>query len=350
MGRPPGACARAMLVAVLLGWAGMVIPPAAGSTAPEPRVIAVQGHLELDVLIEVEVENLGQWVRDNPGRSLVPWLDGLPIAGLEPRAVDLRAQRLIFHLSTTPGSRDNWRLLLGAPEGLRRPVTFSVGPAEGPPFPSAFDRHNPLPLTVISPVYGVVAAAVVLVALLVLVHLARNTRLIRRSGPRTGEGALPAYDLARFQMAFWFFLVFAGWTSIWLVTDDPNAINASILALMGISAGTALGDAVIDAGDRQHTVAAAPRSPASRGFLVDLVSDEGGCRLDRFQSVAFTAALGMVFCSEAYNHLDMPVFSPSLLALMGLSSGTYLGFRLPGRAHPGAPPPPPPPPPQGEPP
>ena len=47
-------------------------------------------------------------------------------------------------------------------------------------------------------------------------------------------------------MAFWFFLVFASYTAIWLITDALDTITASLLALMGISAGTALGEAMID--------------------------------------------------------------------------------------------------------
>src|SRR6185437_12184068 len=45
-----------------------------------------------------------------------------------------------------------------------------------------------------------------------------------------------------------FFLLYASYMSIWLITSALDTITASLLALMGISAGTALGEALIDNG------------------------------------------------------------------------------------------------------
>src|SRR5688572_4369116 len=49
-------------------------------------------------------------------------------------------------------------------------------------------------------------------------------------------------------MAFWFFLIYASYVAIWLVTSALDTITTSLLTLMGISAGTALGEALIDTG------------------------------------------------------------------------------------------------------
>ncbi|HKV39453.1 MAG TPA: hypothetical protein VJX67_09585, partial [Blastocatellia bacterium] len=38
---------------------------------------------------------------------------------------------------------------------------------------------------------------------------------------------------------------------------------------------------------------------------------------------------GVIFCVEVYKNLSMPQFDPTLLALMGISAGTYLGFKFP---------------------
>src|SRR4029450_7352532 len=64
--------------------------------------------------------------------------------------------------------------------------------------------------------------------------------------PRRPDGQRP-YSLARGQMAFWFFLVIASYFFLWIVTGDMNTLNSSVLALIGISAGTALGSAFVDA-------------------------------------------------------------------------------------------------------
>jgi hypothetical protein len=70
----------------------------------------------------------------------------------------------------------------------------------------------------------------------------------------------------------------------------------------------------------------------SQGFWRDLVTDDrGAVALDRFQIVAWTAILGGVFLQSVIWDLSMPEFSATTLALMGISSGTYIGFKLPGR-------------------
>jgi hypothetical protein len=43
----------------------------------------------------------------------------------------------------------------------------------------------------------------------------------------------------------------------------------------------------------------------------------------------WTLVLGVIFCVSVYNSLEMPEFSATLLGLMGISSGTYLGFKVP---------------------
>jgi hypothetical protein len=49
----------------------------------------------------------------------------------------------------------------------------------------------------------------------------------------------------------------------------------------------------------------------------------------RVQIFAWTIALGIIFVSFVYNNLAMPEFSATLLGLMGISSGPYIGFKFP---------------------
>jgi hypothetical protein len=69
--------------------------------------------------------------------------------------------------------------------------------------------------------------------------------------------------------------------------------------------------------------------PASEGFRRDLITDVNGISFHRFQMVVWTLVLGVLFCAGVYSALAMPQFSGTLLALMGISSGTYLGFKIP---------------------
>jgi hypothetical protein len=137
-------------------------------------------------------------------------------------------------------------------------------------------------------------------------------------------------------MAFWSFLVIAAYVFIWLITEELDTITGSVLALLGIGSSTALGANLIDAGKAGAAPAGAgsvapppAAAAASRGFLRDVLSDDQGISLYRFQLFAWTLVLGVIFIASVYNGLQMPQFNPTLLGLMGISSGTYLGFKVP---------------------
>ena len=355
-----------------------------------PKVVRVTGTIQADDLIEVYVEHLRGWVAaGNDPNKLIPYINGMALAGNYSDGIHLDRDRtsdlasLHFHLRITPENKERWVDLLGASTGIRRPVSFSVGLLEKhSPFDTVFDDGNSLPLVVVDPPYGAIALLVVAGMLIAFIRLARNTNLIRETAVGMDDGALRPYNLGRTQMAFWFLLVCASYIVIWLVTGALDTITASLLALMGISAGTALGEAMIDA-DKvdakaekiialnaqkqaiEQGLAEAPAIPGagdalqledartrqlqigqqlrgltqtgtgsgtaarSRGFIRDILSGGADYSLHRFQIVVWTIVLGIMFLSSVYNNLTMPEFSATLLGLMGLSSGTYIGFKFP---------------------
>ena len=65
------------------------------------------------------------------------------------------------------------------------------------------------------------------------------------------------------------------------------------------------------------------------GFLRDILSDDGGVSFHRFQMLVWTLTLGVFFMTSVLGVLAMPNFSGTLLGLLGLSAGTYLGFKIP---------------------
>jgi hypothetical protein len=67
----------------------------------------------------------------------------------------------------------------------------------------------------------------------------------------------------------------------------------------------------------------------SKNVIEDLISDANGISLHRFQIFVWTIVLGVVFIGSVIRELTMPEFGATLLALMGISSGTYLGFKFP---------------------
>lgn len=395
-----------LILLVLIGRASLTAQTPAASPPPspqpsvspaptpiEPKVIAVEGNLELDDIVRVEITGLKEWAEENDPSKLVPYINGLGIRGNYPEEIHLSKNHLHFHLEITPENKQVWTDLLGEPHEARKAVSFSVGLENDSPFDSEIDSNHPMLLTVISRVYGVIALVVVVLTLIMLIWLARNTNLIRDGGSRV-PGKLRPYNLGRAQMAFWFFLVYASYITIWLITDALDTITASLLALMGISAGTALSEAMIDSGkldaneDQLQSLSAekqsleqtipelqgqidalnarADLSPedtsnrdslnkqaqdtrarlalinqqlqqltpsddagVSKNFLRDILSDGSGYSFYRFQIFAWTLVLGIIFVSSVYNNLTMPEFSATLLGLMGISSGTYIGFKFP---------------------
>lgn len=369
-------------------------PTPSGTPAdPQPRVEVVEGNLELDDIITLHVTDLHLWAEANDPTKLVPYLNGRAIKGNYPEEIHLSYAgdaksigHVVFHLEITPENKGVWIDLLGEPSRLRKPVTVSLGLEDGSPFDSVYAKGKPLTLTVISPIYGLVALVVILFTLVLLLWLAGKTNIIREPGPPPAPGKRRPYNLGRAQMAFWFFLIYASYMTIWLITSALDTITSSLLALMGISAGTALGEAMIDTSkdtaqtnqtqdltaeklaleqsitetqaqidattdpstrdtltkqltdnrtrlgqieQQLRTLSAQEPAKVSSGFLRDILSDSSGYSFHRFQIFAWTIVLGIIFISSVYNSLTMPEFSTTLLGLMGLSAGTYIGFKFP---------------------
>ena len=171
------------------------------SPAIEPKVTGVEGNLELDDLIRVEVDHLKEWAEKNDASKLVPYLNGLAIHGNYPLEIHPSQNHLQFHLQNTAENRKVWIDLLGEPHGIRKQVAFSVGLDHQSPFDTVFDQTHPVLLTVINPPYGLVALVVVLVTLIILVLLSVRTNLVRNGGVSPVPGKLRPYNLGRVQMA-----------------------------------------------------------------------------------------------------------------------------------------------------
>lgn len=340
-------------------------PESAPGTNAVPGVLSVTGRLQLGRSITVGLDGLETWVRaGNTAHRLLLFLDGRPSTGDYPEAVDPAAGEVRYHLAITADNRELWEDILRRPTYTRK-LKVSVGLDADTPFPTQVSGARAATLHIVAFPWGLISLAVIGGVLAALLYLARHTDLIRDAGPPAAPGTRKPYSLARTQMALWFYLIFSGYLVIWLVTKDLNTITQSLLALMGISAGTALGGTVIDNQKRDAATAqlaqlaaagnepTAPQPSASsppaippppdrirqlqsrldpgisQGFLRDILSDGDGFNLHRFQILAWNIALAVIFVASTYNSLRMPEFSATLLGLMGISAGTYLGFKVP---------------------
>jgi len=231
----------------------------------------------------------------------------------------------------------------------------------------------------------------IVIAIIAFAFLAYYSDIIRETGDQPEEGR-KRYSLARTQMAWWSLIVLFSYSFIWWLTSDLTVLTSSVLALMGISMGTGLGSAVVDSSRRseqekrlsnmeedkdkvdaelmrleaEKTIvdakvdaeSAAPAkeqdfalkkakrdqlssdidelriklAPASSTNIVqDILSDDYGVSFHRFQIFAWTIVLTFIFVKTVWDGLAMPDFDATLLGLMGLSGGTYIGFKMPNQ-------------------
>ena len=212
-----------------------------------------------------------------------------------------------------------------------------------------------------------------------IVWLGGSTDMLRDAEPTDFGGAKPPgsnakyrrpYSLAQTQMAWWFGIILASFVYLKLVGIDTNAIltTPQPLILMGIGIGTALGAAVIEQtksktdqtpSDQLSTLDEfksvlkqlddlPPGSPvpasltaqrdklakalASESFFRDILTDVDGVCLHRFQALAWTVVIGVFFLFGVVAQNALPNLGDYLLAVLGISGGTYLGFKDSGTA------------------
>ncbi len=335
---------------------------------------------ELDRQITVVVKGLQSWMKatGKTPRDLRLYLAGQKLSEESPTLASSEHEYLDFHLELHPNDRNAWvQILYEARQASERKIPLSVGYKDTV---QVADSDVELALFVY-PHYTPYIVALMILLLVVTLVLSIRTDLLRDgTNPPSPPARLP-YNLGRVQMAFWFYLVVAAYLYVWLVTGEYNTLTNSVLGLIGISAGTGLAAVFVDkqkAGDIvekraqletqisaltariNEITAAAPESgsqldqelqekknklievqaelahaapplPAaiSRGFIKDILSSGEGVGFHRFQMAGWTLVLGIIFVRSVYRELTMPEFDTSLLGLMGLSSGTYIGFKFP---------------------
>jgi len=326
-------------------------------------------------------------------QQIALYIEGREIKGLVPESgaptiADDNAEpgTLHYHLQRSGGSDEHWADLLGFSHNsdefkLHRDVEVSVGlPGEYPIKSDVKDFH--LVRVRFYPLLGWVALFLLLGFF--LWRLARESDFLRDRRPVLWKQRKP-YSLSLTQAAWWFVLVIVAFVFIWLVTGQYD-LSTSVLVLLGIGFGTALGANVIGlnksvtpadgqggnnelsslliakdaletelsklesdtnaAGQAERPALATQlaarkeaynaliakirqKFPEALGwghvnFHTDLVSDSHGVNFHRFQMIVWTIVLGFIFVHSVLSRLSMPQFSTTLLTLMGISSGTYL--------------------------
>ena len=278
--------------------------------------------------IKLRVRNLKDWIdQKNSPSNLVLFLNGRQLAKTYPAAIEAaydpahpELSELLFKLQRTPETDQTWDDLIVQErnqrglflKGVSRKVRPSVGLEGGTSAQSSAEFEMVLlPLG-----WEYVCIAFLCVTLAGVLVLGRKTSLLRdyAGGP---------FSLARTQMAVWTWLLLNAYFFLFIMTWDPAVdIPTSILGLLGISSTTYLAAVLVD----QNNTAKA----SSQGFWKDICGgSSNNIELHRLQIIAWTVVLAFVFVVRIFTKLSIPDFNPTLLGLLGMSAGTYVGFKFP---------------------
>jgi hypothetical protein len=187
----------------------------------------------------------------------------------------------------------------------------------------------------------------VLVTLIIFVCLARWTSLLRdeisdskefidnqqqqqvkQGKPVSNERP---FSLSKVQLGIWTMVISSSYIYLSLFKGDcgETDINKTALILFGIFSGTAVSSKIIDKREIKDQRPRHQNTP-SGGFFTDILSDDLGISIHRFQHVVWTLVGVMVYLykiGEIKTGCVLPDLSDTLLTLMGISSATFLAIR-----------------------
>jgi preprotein translocase subunit SecG len=139
------------------------------------------------------------------------------------------------------------------------------------------------------------------------------------------------FSITKVQFGVWTVIISSSYIYLSLLKGDcsEGPINKTALVLMGIFAGTAVASTIIDKNEINDNRLRHQNAP-SEGFFIDILSDDNGISLHRFQSFTWTIIAMTIYLYKVYkvpSGCVLPELSDTLLALTGISSATYLVMR-----------------------
>ncbi|HEV7644594.1 MAG TPA: hypothetical protein VGO50_11670 [Pyrinomonadaceae bacterium] len=222
--------------------------------------------------IDFQVENLQQLVNDSqcvnsmgvalPGcdpKAIRLFLDGVMLPGITADSLEPTTGTVKFHLERIRdgGERapnaEQWKKLISTPLVMRdffkRQIEASVGLENGVQMPG-----KPVFLVRVQQWLFWVWLGILVALAVGLIVLAKKTDILRDQGaPPPEPGKRKPYSLAKCQAAFWFFLTITAFCFIFIIVNSFDSLTEGVLGLLGISAGTAVGSAVIDKSSQTST-------------------------------------------------------------------------------------------------
>ena len=138
------------------------------------------------------------------------------------------------------------------------------------------------------------------------------------------------YSLSKSQFAFWTVIIISSYIILSISKGSFAEFTTSTLILLGISVTTAAAGNLIDKTEilNDKITKRHQDDPKDVNFIRNILSDETGVSIHRFQNVVFNLIFGLFFIYECFVNYKMPEFDTQLLMLMGISAGAYTGLKL----------------------
>jgi hypothetical protein len=192
-----------------------------------------------------------------------------------------------------------------------------------------------------------------IVVLAVLVLLTFTTNILRDSPDGVAKRHV---SLSKVQTAIWTAIVLPCWFLVWQATGSYD-VPEEVLVLLAVSVTTLAAGSAIPSGKNERSekrrveleniktqIANIPTPTALDTLelnkakadlksldkpppLSGIVDDGSSVSLSKVQNLLWTGILGLIFVIQTVANKQLPEFDPTLLMLMGLSSGTYVSMK-----------------------
>lgn len=171
----------------------------------------------------------------------------------------------------------------------------------------------------------------IFILILASIFFLRKTGLLKDSTTVINDKSKQPYSFSRVQIAWWTVIIIGSFIYLYalqykfLTSGFINLFSTSALALLGISSATTAIGRIIDTNQEQSTTLR-NQDQNSEGFFKDILSDDNGISIYRFQCLIFNIVYGLIFIHIVLRPetIKMPEFNEIELALIGISSSTYL--------------------------
>lgn len=194
--------------------------------------------------------------------------------------------------------------------------------------------------------FAILAAFLLLLIWVSAIYYAYKNALIKDPAYNKNGELLPAQDssfsYSRVQLLWWTLIILTCYVIFFGATGVLAPLNITSVVLLGFGAMVYAGGHVIDnrqikknKGSRNQDQGAqiyAQEDPPKPDFISDILSDDNGISIHRFQAVVFNIVFGIGFIGFFINSMMQHTypftdFTDAQFSLLGISSATYLTLK-----------------------